>query len=340
MTVKTAARLYRRIWNAAAVDAAASSIVSGILKDTCDGIEVIHAPLIKSAQEKVTGAHVSMVANITSEELLRSLDDTEIANGFANRCLFVLGQRARLLPMGGRIDPDVLHLLARRVMHAIRIASQCGEVPFDDAAEALWHAVYPEVSAERPGMLGAVTARAEGQVRRLALNYTLLDYTRNTKGSEVTTQVEHLQSALAAWDYSFKSAEHMFGDMVGDAVADRILRSARDGRGGNVAVGNLTVVPARSTARSPRSNVRAMSGASSQARGGGPEAAQRRGSVLSDRGVPSFSSFLRNAQRQKAPLKTLDFVFHPVSPPYINAYKTCIIRRIARKIRSQYFSTG
>jgi hypothetical protein len=49
--------------------------------------------------------------------------------------------------------------------------------------------VYPSLSAERPGLLGAVTARAEAQCVRLALLYTLLD-------GKANIEVPHLDAAL------------------------------------------------------------------------------------------------------------------------------------------------
>lgn len=41
-------------------------------------------------------------------------------------------------------------------------------------------------------------------------------------------RVEHLQAALAVWDYAFASARHIFGDATGDPVADRIREALAD----------------------------------------------------------------------------------------------------------------
>ena len=46
-------------------------------------------------------AHVSMCAHITADEVRRLLTDTEAANGFGNRFLWVCVQRSQLLPQGG-----------------------------------------------------------------------------------------------------------------------------------------------------------------------------------------------------------------------------------------------
>ena len=63
-----------------------------------------------------------------------------------------------------------------------------------------------------------VTARAEAQTVRLALLYALLD----GKGE---IDAPHLQAALAVWEYCEASAAHIFGNALGDPVADEILRA-------------------------------------------------------------------------------------------------------------------
>ena len=60
---------------------------------------------------------------------------------------------------------------------------------------------------------------------RLALIYALLD-------SAAAIQREHLLAALALWDYAEDSARYVFGDALGDAIADSILRGLRDAKNG------------------------------------------------------------------------------------------------------------
>jgi hypothetical protein len=83
-----------------------------------------------------------------------------------------------------------------------------------------WERVYGELSKEQPGLLGAVTARAEAQTVRLALLYALAD-----KSSEIT--IEHLEAALAMWRFSEASARLIFGDLIGEKLADAILLALR-----------------------------------------------------------------------------------------------------------------
>jgi hypothetical protein len=70
-------------------------------------------------------------------------------------------------------------------------------------------------------MLGAMTGRAEAQVMRLACITALSDM------SYVVTR-EHLRGALEMWRYCFDSAKYLFGDRLGDPVADEILHALNE----------------------------------------------------------------------------------------------------------------
>ena len=69
---------------------------------------------------------------------------------------------------------------------------------------------------------------------RLALIYAFLDQSS-------VIRVEHLRAALALWQYCEDSAAYIFGDAVGNTVADDILSALRDRRGGlsRTAIGDL-----------------------------------------------------------------------------------------------------
>ncbi len=86
----------------------------------------------------------------------------------------------------------------------------------DPAADKVWCEVYEELSEGKLGLLGAITARAEAQVMRIACIYALLDH------SSIIREA-HLMAALAVWDYADASAEYIFGERMGDPAADRIV---------------------------------------------------------------------------------------------------------------------
>jgi hypothetical protein len=169
---------------------------------------------------KVNGAHLSLIGHITRDELLRRLGDTEIANGLANRILWVCARRSKRLPHGGG-SIDYLDQI-ERLQEATAFARKMGDtrVRFDEAASRLWEQVYGDLSEGRPGMLGSVTSRAEAHVVRLSLIYALLD-----RADQI--RVEHLRAALAIWDYCAASAQFIWNDALGDPTADEILRALR-----------------------------------------------------------------------------------------------------------------
>lgn len=194
------------------------STLSELLRRGWDGDTL--RTLTKNSPLVATAPHISLSGHITKTELLRELTETSQANGWANRHLFLCVRRSKLLPHGGALaDAEVSHL-ARRVSLALSEARKRSELHRDAETNEMWEAVYPALTAERPGMLGAITARAEAHVLRLSLMYALLD-------GAAQIQRPHLEAALAVWQYCEDSARFVFGDSTGDPVADQILHALR-----------------------------------------------------------------------------------------------------------------
>jgi hypothetical protein len=182
---------------------------------------------------KATGAHVSIIGHCTVEELRRYLTQTETANGFANRFLFVCAKRSKRLPFGGSLDEKDLQPLAKRLADAIGFAKNVDQMQMDERARGVWAKVYNELSEGFTGILGAVTSRAEAQTVRLAMLYALLD-------QHDKIGAEHLNAALALWGYTENCARYVFGDSLGIPVADEILRSLRaNGKTTRTEISNL-----------------------------------------------------------------------------------------------------
>jgi hypothetical protein len=166
-------------------------------------------------------AHVSILGHVTLDELRRRLVDGEVANGFANRFLLCCVRRSKLLPTGGNLTPELLSGLGKLTADALRDARQIGTMRRDAATEARWAVLYQRMHDEAPsGLVGAVTARAEAQVLRLSVAYALTD-------ASATIRIEHLNAAWALWSYCEASAAYIFGDSLGDEVADRLLAALR-----------------------------------------------------------------------------------------------------------------
>lgn len=176
--------------------------------------------LTKNSPARCLTPHVSMLAHVTGTELLRVIDSTDAANGFGNRFLWVCVHRSKLLPEGGRLPADEREELVARTREALLAARKAGEVRRDAEAKAIWAEIYPALSTAGVGLFGAMTDRAEAHVLRLSLLYALTDGTR-------LITADHLTAALALWDYCAASARRIFGNALGDPVADRIVAALR-----------------------------------------------------------------------------------------------------------------
>ncbi len=169
---------------------------------------------------KATDAHVSIIGHISREELLRHLTETEAAGGFANRFLWLLVCRSQELPFGGEWHTVDTAPLVQRLSEALEFGKDAGEIAWGESAREAWCEVYGSLSEGKPGLLGAVIGRAEAQVVRLAALYAVMD-------ESYSIGQEHLEAALALWDYAEASARHIFGDATGDPLADQIFRALK-----------------------------------------------------------------------------------------------------------------
>ena len=193
--------------------------LSVILRQAWDGSDL--RALTKNSPARASGAHVSLIGHITADELRRLLTTTEVANGFGNRNLWVAVQRSKLLPEGGHTDRGTLDQLAARLADTLAKTKGRGRIYRDEDARALWHEIYADLSEARPGMAGALMARSEAHVTRLSLVYALLD------GAD-KIGVPHLMAAVALWNYVEQTIHHVFGDALGDHVADELLQILRN----------------------------------------------------------------------------------------------------------------
>src|SRR5262245_12374199 len=196
------------------------NVVSRIVRDAWDCPRVLRT-LTKHNPTKVTKPHLSILGQITIDELQRKLDQGAMMSGFANRFLYACTRRRQLLPHGGWLDPNEETRLGNATLAAVSAAQKLTRITMTPAARALWSAIYPKLTADVPGLLGAATARGDAQTLRLSMVYALLD-----KAPQI--DVAHIKAALALWNYCEASARYIFGDYTGDVLADGILRALRN----------------------------------------------------------------------------------------------------------------
>ena len=95
----------------------------------------------------------------------------------------------------------------------------------DESLRTQWADFYRQCAHGGCGLFDAATSRAEAQTMRLAMIYALLDQSR-------FIERVHLEAALALWSYCERSCMYIFGDALGDALADQALYALRAHRTG------------------------------------------------------------------------------------------------------------
>src|SRR5450755_4477437 len=83
-----------------------TNILSAVIRDAYDTGDLDN--LTKNNRNKATDAHIAIIGHITKDEVIRLLTNTEAANGFGNRFLWVWASRSKSLPHGGNLAADAL----------------------------------------------------------------------------------------------------------------------------------------------------------------------------------------------------------------------------------------
>jgi hypothetical protein len=174
---------------------------------------------VKNRPLTATGAHISVIGHITQAELNDLLSQTDVFNGFGNRFLWVCAKRARELPHGGQLRVDEMEELIGGTARGINWAQSRLDrlIDFDAASKRRWEKLYHDLGEGPDGPVGAITDRAEAQVRRLALVYAVADRSKNVCP-------QHLAAALEVWRYCEASAEYLFADAPATSLEARVQK--------------------------------------------------------------------------------------------------------------------
>jgi hypothetical protein len=195
------------------------SMLSAVLRDGWDGRDL--GTLVKNRPVRATGPHISIIGHITKSELVYLMDQVSMANGFGNRFLFACVRRSKSLPFGGSLSLGEVTRLGTELGFAIERARQIEEVGWGTSGAEGWKSIYGELSGARPGLIGALTARAEAQVVRLATVYALWD-------GSTSIEPPHLMAAMAVQDFCEASVRYVFGEKIGNSTADTILAALKN----------------------------------------------------------------------------------------------------------------
>jgi hypothetical protein len=196
------------------------STLSPVVRDAWDGVPL--GRFLAREQSLVIRHHVAISAHVTTVELRQKLTNADAANGFANRFLWLAVRRTKLVPFP-QSPKRLVQPYAKALYDAIVEAQTPGTLEWSPVARDRWEALYAEAATRaRYGMLGAMLARSEAQIARLALLYALLDRSSEVGG-------HHLAAAEAMWAYAERSVMHIFGESTGDRHADSLLGFLADG---------------------------------------------------------------------------------------------------------------
>jgi hypothetical protein len=189
--------------------------LSMMLRTAWDGDDL--SPLIKIGRQCASDPHICIVAHITRQELKDLMAASDVWGGLANRLLWTCVRRRAIVPLPQGVAEEELDRIARELARVVTHAhEQPAEMRLSNAAQDHWATVYPELTQDHPGLLGAATARAEAQTIRLALAFALID------GAD-RIEIDHLEAGLAMWRYAEDSAAYLFGGAEMNPVAQTIL---------------------------------------------------------------------------------------------------------------------
>ena len=190
--------------------------LSPVVRNAWDGKPL--QVMTKNSPARATGAHVSIVGHITADELVRQLAATEAANGFLNRFLLVCVRRSKLLPEGGDIDQVDWEPLVHRLSRASEAGRSAGPAVVRRGGSPALVAGLPRSPNRGPDWSAPSSPAPRHTSCGLALLYALLDQAQQI-------ELPHLEAALALWEYAAASARWVFGDSLGDPLADEIYRA-------------------------------------------------------------------------------------------------------------------
>lgn len=175
-------------------------------------------PLTKTSKIGTTGAHIVIVAHITSEELASALSKVQMSNGFGNRFLWILARRQKLVAMPEAMPDKAIRRFQKILAANIAAVSGHQQITMNEKAGRLWTEIYPELTMDYSGAAGALVNRSETHAIRLAMIYALMLGHKQIKAAD-------LEAALALIKYSRESTSIIFKRCPTDGRKEKIIRA-------------------------------------------------------------------------------------------------------------------
>ena len=111
--------------------------------------------LTRNSPLSATDAHISIIGHITREELLRHLDSTEAASGYANRFIWFAVRRSKTLPEGGNVATGALAALQDKLRASLAFG-RAGGLLGGTGRFAQWTGTYTDRGFFELGAGGSV----------------------------------------------------------------------------------------------------------------------------------------------------------------------------------------
>lgn len=177
--------------------------LSAVLRQAWESANL--AVATKTNDDRATGAHITIVGHATVLEMLMTLRLSDIVGGFANRFLFFVVRRSKMLPIQTLPASDKMQVLAGKLRRSLEEARKISQVILAESAVDEWIAIYTKLDKESTDdslSVAPFLSRGAPQILRMSMILALIDGKR-----EIT--VEHLRTAQGFWNYSRKSVEFM-----------------------------------------------------------------------------------------------------------------------------------
>lgn len=220
------------------------STLSHILRQAFDGGSALSSDT-STRQVYAAKHHVALFGNVTREEIVLSMDGSDIKNGFANRLLWcaVTGRPGHTITIHDNVpDKTTLDYLRDGIGWAHALATPLiGGTTHRFAADAL---ALIEDARQRYlvgiGIAPFLSRRLDTIAARLALLFAVMDQTREI-------DLVHAEAAVAITDYAWASAQWVFPETTGDADADLLLRYLKEQPDGFMSMTEIEAVIGKRT---------------------------------------------------------------------------------------------
>lgn len=177
----------------------------------------------KSGSSMCESYHLSFIGHITPRELKDLISDTDYSSGFANRMIWLYGNKSQSLPLGKELDASLKEKYINELKQNLDFVKDIGYITLSDDAVETWKEWYLDKDAKNePFPFDDLSARGEAHVLRIAITTALLNGERNVSK-------ECLNSAVNFWAYSKSCQKQIFSGSNSEQKILSIIESKPEG---------------------------------------------------------------------------------------------------------------